>query len=117
LSDFNPQTFSLTFSLISFDAIERPEAGTYDLVETDGFSVVYVNIENQDLVNTREFTNVFCNESDNGTLTISSSSESEIRGSFNTTLSEFEIDDSGQCVILGTVNVTGSFRATPVIPF
>jgi hypothetical protein len=113
MNDFNPQTFSLTFLLTSLDAIERPGTGTYELNEADGFSVIYEFIENQDFQNAREFSNTFCDNSDNGTLTISSSSDSEIRGSFNTTISEYDIDDAGQCVNLGTVTVSGNFRATP----
>jgi len=116
MNDFNPQTFSLTFLLTSMEAIERPEAGTYELDELEGFSVIYEYIEDQDFENAREFSNVFCDDSDNGTLTISSSSDSEIRGSFNTTISEYDIDNSGQCVNLGTVNITGNFRATQRIP-
>jgi hypothetical protein len=115
MHDFNPQTFSMTIFLTSLDEVGPPGTGTFEFDEIEGFSVIYEYIENEDLQNAREFSNVFCDDSENGTFTISSSSDSEIRGSFNATISEYELNDSGQCENLGTVNITGNFRATPMI--
>lgn len=112
MNDFSPQTFSMTVMLTSTGSVERPGPGTYDIDAVDGFTAIYEFIENEDFANTREFTNSFCDDSDAGTLTITSSSDSEVRGSFSATLSEWDIDDMGNCINFGTVNVTGEFRAT-----
>lgn len=120
MHDFNPQTFNLSFMLSSTSPISRPEPGTYDINDADGFTVIYEYIENQDYANAKEYSNVLwlCSETNpsNGTLTISSSSDSEVRGTFNVSLSSVDIDDSGNCVDMGSVNITGEFRATERIP-
>ena len=110
--DFNPQTFSLSFLLTSSDPIARPGPGNYEIVEANGFNAVYEYIENQDFVNTRVFIKLFCDDDNAGELTITNSSDSEIRGNFNITISEWDFDDLGNCVNLGTVNIKGDFRAT-----
>lgn len=114
MNDLNPQTFSFSFTWFSVQQIERPEAGTYTIDNSTLPTVTYTHVENEDFGNAVDYTNTVCpNEtSTGGELVITSSTDEEIVGSFDVTLSNTDIDEMGNCVNNGTIQVTGDFTAT-----
>jgi len=107
--DISPQTFSLYFSLLSANqSITRPQPGTYtigfDVNNSDAFHAVYTHIEDGDFANSVEYTTW---EQNSGTLTIDSSSEDKVTGSFNVTL--YKYDDTLN--IEDEIQLNGTFSA------
>ena len=107
--DISPQTFSLNFSLLSANqSITRPQPGTYtigfDVNNSDAFHAVYTHIEDGDFANSVEYTTW---EQNSGTLTIDSSSEDKVTGSFNVTL--YKYDDTLN--IEDEIQLNGTFSA------
>lgn len=123
-NDFSPQTYSLQLSLQDFEEIERPGPGSYEI----GFDVpnpfgergetvflgIYTHIPNGSFSNAVEYdTGILCDDDrpQRGTLVISSSTSSQVSGTFNFTATSYDFDNSGNCVILGEIEVTGEFSA------
>lgn len=109
-NDFSPQTFSLSFGNISATrTVSRPAPGTYVIGqggnEVDDFSAIYTHIENEDFANAIEYDTLL--EENAGTLTIETSNENEVKGSFNFTA--FKRDDDFN--VTGQIQVNGSFTA------
>lgn len=123
-NDFSPQTYSLTLSLMDFDEIQRPGSGTYEIgfdtpnpFEERGepvFLGIYTHIPNGSFTDAMEFeTGLFCTEESprGGTLVITSSSSSEVSGSFSFKAANYDFDDSGNCIVNGEIEVEGEFNA------
>lgn len=97
------QTFSLVFyKSFASNPLSNPEPGTYpiatstELLDTDGFWVVYTNTQDQVDYGTQNV---------QGTLTITSNSNNQLKGTF-----QFSAGSHNQTV--GTINVTnGTFSA------
>ena len=123
-NDFSPQTYSLQLSLQDFEEIERPAPGTYEI----GFDVpnpfgesgppvflgIYTHIPNGSFSNAVEYdTGIVCDDDtpQRGTLVISSSTSSQVSGTFNFTATSYDFDNSGNCVILSEIEVVGEFSA------
>lgn len=126
-NDLSPQTFSLGISHISTDPIERPESGSYEITtpaagmapwEEPGpmtFSPTYTHIENGDFEGAVEYSYVLCTEEfpGGGTLNITSSTADKVSGTFQFTAHNIDIDDMGNCILQGTIHISGSFDALP----
>ena len=125
-NDYSPQTFSLSFLHNSVESIDRPGPGTYDVKNQVGqtpwgdpepmaFTAIYTHIENENYAGSVEYSTLLCTEQfpSGGTLTITSSSDEEISGSFQFTAHNVEIEDTGTCISHGTIHVSGSFDALP----
>lgn len=115
-----PQTFEITFTKVGTSPISRPAPGTYNLrtgLLDTGFTAVYGNISGRDVT---EYTPIFSDlcpaaSGDGGTLTIESSSEDRIKGTFEFVGSDFDFNESGTCIVLGTVEVKGEFDARRIV--
>lgn len=125
-NDFSPQTFSLTMSHISTDPIERPGSGSYEIThpvadvpwEEPGpmtFSPTYTHIENGNLAGGVEYSYVLCTDEfpGGGTLNITSSTADKVSGTFQFTAHNIEFNDMAECILQGTIHVSGSFDALP----
>jgi hypothetical protein len=113
MHDHGPQSFSLTLTKSSVDPIERPGVGTHVLDGPEnGFSAVFTHIPDGDYANATEYSDVLCRDELGlgGTLTISSSSDEMVAGSFQFVLADYDLDETG-CVLLGSVEVEGEFTA------
>lgn len=124
-NDLSPQTFSLTFMHMSVEPITQPGTGTYAI--TDGlpaaawedpkpleFMATYTHIENQDFAGAVEYGTMICAADfpSGGSLTITSSTAEEVRGSFEFTAHHADISsETGQCELYGTIHAEGSFEA------
>jgi hypothetical protein len=121
INDYAPSTFSLQFMQVSQEPISRPQEGTYEVglsVENpfDGndervFSGIYNHFEDGDYINPLEYSSFPCagDPDFGGTLTIESSDSDMISGHFQFTAAHYEFDDSGNCEILGTIELNGNF--------
>lgn len=109
-NDFSPQTFSLNFSNFSAtNTVSRPAPGTYVIGQggnnVEAFSVVYTRIENEDFANAIEYDTLL--EENAGTLTIETSNENEVSGTFSFTA----VKRDDQFNVTGQIQVSGSFTA------
>jgi hypothetical protein len=108
IHDFSPQTFSLQFSLSSSNSITQPGTGTYEIGfeanSSNVFLAIYTHIPNGDFMNSTEYSTLWGGA---GTLTITTSNEDTVSGSFQ--FSATEVDD--ELNVVGTINITGEFTA------
>lgn len=116
--DIGPSTYELDFTIIDTSSISRPVNGIYNLdtnlAPTIGFKAIYSNIIGNNVTEYTPFISaVFCPEitGDGGTLTIENSTDDRVSGKFEFTASNFDFDESGNCVVLGAVTVKGEFDA------
>lgn len=110
MSDINPQTFNLRFVLNSVNqAIQRPTPGTYEIgFETNSnsvFTAFYIDVPNGNLSESKEYTTL--DENYGGTLTIDSSDNDVVTGSFEFTAAHVDEDFN----VIGEINVVGEFEA------
>ncbi|TVR17836.1 MAG: hypothetical protein EA391_03715 [Balneolaceae bacterium] len=123
-NDFSPQTYSLQLSLQDFEEIERPAPGSYEIGFNSPnpfgesgppvFTAIYTHIPNGSFTDAVEYSSgILCGDDRTqwGTLVISSSTSSEVSGSFTFFAIDIDIDNSGNCVILGEIEVAGEFSA------
>lgn len=109
--DFGPQTFSFELFVHSLDE------GTYTLENSfalgeNGFVAGFDHYLGGDITKSMEY-HSFSGASD-GTLKITKSTDSEVVGSFEITLSE-DLPDASANDSLDAINIKGTFRATPMI--
>lgn len=117
IHDFSPQTFSVSFHAMSFsdDDLEIPGPGTYTLgtFPKADYGAEFIHIIDEDFVNTFDYYSFDFlpeNEEDEdvtGVLSITSSNEDKMEGSFEFTAHRTDDDLN----ILGTVEVSGEFSA------
>jgi|SRR5690625_686258 len=108
--DSGPQTFEVNFMLIGNEnsPVSQPGPGTYPigfdpLNSNTVFFGIYTDIKDGDLINTDEY-DTFNSE---GTLTIETSNENRMKGSFEFTAhSRTDMGEVGK-----TIHVSGSFEA------
>jgi hypothetical protein len=129
LNDFNPQTFSLQFQHVSNDPIEQPAEGTYEIRtgsetpfdenENPVFTGIYTDIEDGDYADATEYSTHLCDEETDlgGTLVIETSETDLISGTFEFTAANIDFDETGNCVIHGTIEVSGEFTASDEASF
>jgi len=109
--DHNPMTFNVSFNLLSNDPIDRPSVGTYELSTGNFQGTEFMGIftDYSEGMSQSEGYNVGIGGT-GGTLTITTSSENLMEGTFEFTAVTF--DDDG--AIDGSVSVTdGEFSAVP----
>lgn len=111
MNDNNPQTLSLQLSLNSSSSdVSRPSPGTYDVGfepnSTSVFTAIYTHIPDGSFVNSEEYSTL--SEGFGGTLTITSSSENRVEGSFDFSLAK--TDDNFN--VTGEIEVKGEFTAS-----
>ncbi len=89
--------------------MSRPSPGTYVIGQggnnVEAFSVVYTRIENEDFANAIEYDTSL--EENAGTLTIETSNENEVSGTFSFTA----VKRDDQFNVTGQIQVSGSFTA------
>lgn len=110
IHDFDPQTFSLQFMIVSDSEIERPSTGTYSIGnEPDSdFTASFTDTEDG-FDNSVEYSTLFGEYS--GTLTITESNNDVVKGTFSFTAGEENFDPE---VPNREVSVTnGEFEARP----
>lgn len=108
IHDFSPQSFSLQFNLSSSSGIKQPGPGTYEIGfeanSSNVFLAIYTHIPDGNFMNSTEYSTLW---GGGGTLTITTSNEDTVSGSFQ--FSAAEVDD--ELNVVGTVNITGEFTA------
>ncbi|AWV88454.1 hypothetical protein [Bradymonas sediminis] len=111
MNDISPQTFSLTLMAIS-DTATRPSPGEYIIGAASNdpgqFQAVYTHIEDGDFVNAVEYTS---QRSGGGVLKIETSTDAKVSGTFEFTADRYA--EPMDATPAGTIQVTGSFEATP----
>lgn len=108
--DYNPQTFSIQLMDVGItDDAERPSPGTYSIGNTVNadYTVNFTHIPNGSFSNSVEYSTTYGNNANNGTLTITSSTENTVKGSFECTA--YRVDNNLN--IIGTIQVVGDFTA------
>lgn len=108
------QTMDLSISTSSaVEDVSRPEPGTYDIgfsaTDPSVFSAIYVHIPNGNFSESVEYSTLPISDdtSYGGTLTITTSTENTVSGSFEFTAAK--VDDNLN--ITGEINVSGEFTA------
>ncbi len=117
--DLGPSTYELSLFKVSNSPISNPAPGSYDLgndlFTNDGFVATYTDGVGPNSTEYSPILSALCpgvSEDEGGTLIIESSNNDRIKGSFSFKGSDFDFDDNGNCVVLGTVTVSGQFNAT-----
>lgn len=107
-NDFSPQTFSFNISDFSQDA-SRPDTGTYSIGQQNiaDYTAIYTHIENQDFQNAEEYGTIFNPNNEEGTLTITVSTETRMEGHFS--FMATKVDSLYNPI--GEIQVDGSFVA------
>lgn len=114
LWDFDPSTFAVDLNGFG-EAGKHPTPGTY-IIESSpsfsgGYSGTFIRIENGNVFDAKEYNSQLILDKDgvaqDGTLTITSSSDKEIKGSFD--FHAYIEDDEGR--VTSTVRVQGDFTA------
>ncbi|WP_293011560.1 hypothetical protein [Mongoliibacter sp.] len=111
MNDNNPQSLSLQLMLTSSSSdVSRPSPGTYEIgFEPNSaavFTAIYTHIPEGDFMASEEYSTL--SEGYGGTLTITSSSENRVEGSFN--FSVAKTDDNFN--VTGEIEVIGEFTAS-----
>ncbi len=111
----NTQSFSISITETGEDA-SKPDVGEYDIgpLLDAPYQFSLIHIIDNDFESSVEYGTLLFEE-DVGTLTISSSSEKEVKGSFNLTASEIVDDEMGLPTRGPEVKIKGEFTAYPVI--
>ena len=108
-----PQTYAFYISRYRTEPFSIPTPGTYEI---DGrpfnFTAGY-EYTSGTFTGTDRYTDQYCEEAieQGGELVISSSSSSQVSGSFRFLVAGF--DDLNDCNLLGYVELSGNFRAVP----
>lgn len=110
--DYGPQTFSLTLMLTDLEEVNQPQPGNHSIghhpTDPTVFLGIFTNIEDgnyESMVEYDTFTSL-------GTLTIVSSTDEKVVGSF-----EFSANTRDeQFSVIGSINISGSFEAYKRIP-
>lgn len=109
IHDYNPQTFSLDFMLLSNEPIDRPGPGTYEIgsgtAEPTIFTASYSDVEDG-FTNSTEYSTLFGEYG--GTLTITESSDEQVKGTFEFTAADIDLENDR---VLGEISVSGEFTA------
>lgn len=108
-TDISPQTFILTFSLLStVHQLDRPGPGTYEI----GFIPAAADNSNEvffaDYVDLGGDNYSVLGEGSGGSLVIEESTDEIVSGSFNCTLVELNEDGS---TVIGSIQIEGEFTA------
>jgi hypothetical protein len=111
MNDNNPQSLSFQLMLTSSTSnVTRPAPGTYQIGfepnSTSVFTAIYTHIPNGDFTASEEYSTL--TEEYGGTLTITSSSDNTVEGSFNVILAK--TDDNFN--VTGEIEVVGEFTAS-----
>lgn len=117
--DMKPQTFSLDITAIgnqfTSNTIGRPEPGNYSIggMQTADYQATFTHIVDEDFYNSNgknvTYTTTYLNEGQNGTLTITSSTEETVKGTFSFTA--HPQDTSSPDASSKTVQIQGEFTA------
>jgi len=109
-NNYDPQTFSLQFmSGVVGDVAERPLPGIYTIGNTvkSDYKSIFTHIPNGSFSNSTEYSSIYGENSNSGTLTITTSNEETVNGSFEFTA--YRVDNNLN--IVGTIEATGEFTA------
>lgn len=109
IHDFGPQTFSLSFRLLSSDPIERPGPGTYEIgsgpTDPAVFTANYSDVEDG-ISNATDYSTLFGDYG--GSLTITESNDNQVKGTFEFNAADFDLENDQ---VLGEITVSGEFIA------
>ena len=110
MNDNNPSTISLQFMLASSTTqVARPSTGTYeigfDANSTSVFSAIYTHIPDGNFMASEEYSTL--PEGYGGTLTITSSSDNKVEGSFEFSVAKTDNNFN----VVGDITVSGEFNA------
>lgn len=110
MNDDNPSTISLQFMLASSTTqVTRPSTGTYeigfDANSTSVFSAIYTHIPDGNFMASEEYTTL--PHGYGGTLTITSSSDDKVEGSFDFSVAKTDENFN----VSGEITVSGQFSS------